>query len=327
MKAIASRLSSLRSFDEGKTDWAKATSKLLLPIVFVAWFIFLSIASPVFLTTHNLFNVTRQVAVIGILSLGQLLCLITGNFDLSIGAFLGLSGALLAGLSLIFGVPVAFLITLIFTLIWGLTNGFLVTRGRGLSVIVTLSTMYVARGLTLIYTEGHPVINFPMPYGFLGNGNLGSVPWSLITFAVVALIVAYVLRFSPKGRHLYATGGNPDAARVCGVNVKGVTVKVYVAAALCSFLSGIILLGRVASAQPNAGVGLEMDSMATVLIGGAAVSGGSGTVLGTLMGVFMIGLINNGLNLLGVSNFYQYVLKGIIILIAVVVDTLQRRQA
>ncbi len=309
----------------GAIDWPRIASKLLLPTVFVMWLAFLSITSPNFLTPQNLFNVTRQVAVIGILSIGQLLCLITGNIDLSVGTFLGLSGALVAGFSLVFGVPAALAITLLFTLFWGFSNGFLVTRGKGLSVIVTLSTMYIARGLLLIYTDGHPVINFPMPYGFIGSGNLGPIPWSLITFAAVALLVLFVLRFTPMGRHFYATGGNEQAARVCGVNVKTVVIRAYMASALLSFLAGIVLLGRIASAQPTAGMGLELDSIAAVLIGGASVSGGAGGVIATVIGIFLLGFISNGLNLLGVSSFYQFVFKGIIILLAVLIDNLQRR--
>ena len=300
-------------------------SRLILPLVLVVWLVFLSVKSPVFLTSQNLFNVTRQVAVVGILSLGQLLCLLTGNIDLSIGSFLGLFGAILAGLSLGLGLGPAIALALLMAVVWGLTNGLLVSRGRGISVIITLSTMYIARGITLIYTDGHPIINFAMPYEFLGAGNIGPVPWSLVTFASVAVIIGFVLRFAGVGRHLYAVGGNRDAARVCGINITGVTIGVFISSALLTALASIVLLGRVASAQPNAGLGMELDSIAAVLIGGASVSGGAGGVIGTLIGVFMLGFINNGLNLLGVSGFYQYVFKGMIILLAVLVDALQRR--
>ncbi|MCC6189417.1 MAG: ABC transporter permease, partial [Anaerolineales bacterium] len=289
-------------------------SRLILPAVLVAWLVFLSLRSPVFLTSQNLFNVTRQVAVIGILALAQLLCLLTGNIDLSIGSFLGLFGALLAGLSLQWGFGPAFTAALLVALAWGLANGFLVSRGPGISVIITLSTMYIARGITLIYTDGHPFILFPMPYEFLGAGNVGPVPWSLITLVAAALVIDFVLRSTAAGRHLYATGGNREAARVCGIDLTRITLGVFVSSALLTALAALVLLGRVASAQPNAGVGMELDSIAAVLIGGASVSGGAGGVVGTLIGVFMLGFINNGLNLLGVSGFYQYVFKGLIIL-------------
>jgi ribose transport system permease protein len=287
-------------------------SRLILPAVLVAWLVFLSLRSPVFLTSNNLFNVTRQVAVIGILS---------------IGSYLGLFGALLGGLSLQWGFWPALGLSLAVALAWGLTNGLLVSRGVGISVIITLSTMYIARGLTLIYTDGHPFILFPMPYEFLGAGNVGPVPWSLITLTGLAVIIGFVLRYTPVGRHLYAVGGNRAAARVCGINLTHITLGVFVSSALLTSLASIVLLGRVASAQPNAGVGMELDSIAAVLIGGASVSGGAGGVVGTLIGVFMLGFINNGLNLLGVSGFYQYVFKGLIILLAVLVDTLQRRNS
>ena len=302
-------------------------ARLMLPLIFVSWFVFLSLTSPVFLTWLNLFNVTRQVAVIGILSLGQLICLVTGNIDLSVGVFLGLSGAVLAGYSLEVGVMPAFLIVVLLTLVWGILNGFLSSRGAAsISVIVTLSTMFVARGITLIFTEGKPFVGFPMPYAFLGQGNLGPVPWALIVFAITALFTHFLLQNTPFGRHLYALGGNRQAAVIAGININLTTIIVFIFTALFSFMGTIILLGRVASAQANAGYGMEMDSIAAVLIGGASVSGGRGKVLPTLLGVFMLGFINNGLNLLGISSYYQYIFKGMIILIAVVVDQVVQRK-
>jgi ribose transport system permease protein len=300
-------------------------SKLILPLVFLGWLVFLSISAPAFLTWQNLSNVSRQVAVVGLLSLGQFAVMLTGNIDLSSAALMGLFGAVLAGQSKVMPFPVALGLALGLVLIWGLANGFLVTRGKNISVIVTLSTMYVAQGLLLIYTKGRPVILFPMPYEFLGIDSLGPIPWSLVTFASVAIVMGLVLRHAPVGRHIYAVGGNREAARVCGIDVKKLIVGVYVASAMIASLAGMVLLGRVASAQPNAGAGMELDSIAAVLIGGASVSGGYGTVLGTIVGVFILGFINNGLNLLGVSGYYQYVFKGAIILIAVLVETLQRR--
>ncbi len=311
--------------EESRHDLRRRISKLILPIVFIAWLAFLSSTSPVFLTWRNLSNVSRQVAVVGLLSLGQLLVILTGNLDLSSASFMGLLGAVLADLSKGMSFPVALGMALILALVWGLSNGYLVTRGKNISVIVTLSTMYIAQGLLLIYTQGQPVILFPMPYEFLGIGSLGSIPGSLIAFMIVALIIAIGLRFTPVGRHIYATGGNREAARVCGIDVNRLVIGVYIASAMIASLASLILLSRVASAQPNAGVGMELDSIAAVLIGGASVSGGYGTVLGTLVGVFFLGFINNGLNLLGVSGYYQYVFKGAIILVAVLVETLQRR--
>lgn len=306
-------------------DLPSLGARLLLPSFFVAWIIFLSITSPVFLTSQNIFNVTRQVAVIGILSMGQLMCIITGNIDLTVGAFLALFGVILGGLSLILGAPLAIIIALIMALGWGFLNGFLVTRGEGIAVIVTLSTMFIARGLTLLYTRGKPVILFPIPYAFIGQEDLGPIPWSLITFAAVALVVHYLLQYLPKGRHLYAIGGNKEAATVCGIAVKKRIIEVYVGSALLSALGSMVLIGRIESAHPNAGYFIELDSIATVLIGGASISGGRGAVFTTIIGVFILGFINNGLNLLGVSSYYQQVFKGIIILVAVLVDQMSGR--
>jgi ribose/xylose/arabinose/galactoside ABC-type transport system permease subunit len=301
-------------------DLLNLAARLMLPAFFVIWFLFLSITSPVFLTSRNVFNVTRQVAVIGILSMGQLLCMITGNIDLTVGAFLALFGVVLGELSLSLGPVPAIILSLTMALIWGLINGFLVTRGVGISVIVTLSMMYIARGATLLLTLGKPVILFPIPYAFIGQDDLGPVPWSLITFLGVAIVIYFILQYTPVGRHLYSIGGNREAAKVCGVKVNKVTLGVYVGSALLSALGSIVLIGRIKSAHPNAGYFMELDSIATVLIGGASVSGGRGGVITTIIGIFILGFINNGLNLLGVSSYYQYVLKGFIILLAVMVD-------
>lgn len=302
----------------------RRVSSLVVPIVFLGWLVFLAVSTPVFLTWQNLSNVSRQVTVVGLLALGQFLCILTGNLDLSSAALMGLTGAILAGLSKQVPFGYALGAALLVSLAWGFGNGFLVTRGRNISVIVTLSTMYIAQGLLLIYTRGRPVILFPMPYEFLGVGSLGPVPWSLVVLAVAALALGMVLHLTPLGRHLYAVGGNREAARVCGIPVKRLVIGVYVVNALIATLAGMVLLSRVASAQPNAGAGMELDSIAAVLIGGASVSGGYGTVVGTVIGVFMLGFINNGLNLLNVSGYYQYVLKGAIILVAVLVEALQR---
>ena len=311
--------------DQPRRDLARRLSTLILPLVFLAWLTFLAVSTPAFLTWQNLSNVSRQVAVVGLLSLGQFVCMLTGNLDLSIAGIMGLFSAVLAGTSKEASFPIALALGLLLSLVWGLSNGFLVTRGKNISVIVTLSTMYVAQGLLLIYTRGRPVILFPMPYEFLGVGSLGPLPWSLIAFALVAVVIALVLRYAPVGRHLYAVGGNQEAARVVGISVKRLIFGVYVSSAMIASLAGVVLLGRVASAQPNAGAGMELDSIAAVLIGGASVSGGYGTVAGIIIGVFILGFINNGLNLLGVPGYYQYVFKGAIILIAVLVETLQRR--
>jgi ribose transport system permease protein len=317
--------SSETSQESSQHDLGRRLSKYILPFVFLAWLVFLTINVPAFLTWQNLSNVSRQVAVVGLLSLGQLAVILTGNIDLSSASLMGLFGAVLAGQSKEMPFPIALGIGLTLALIWGFANGYLVTRGKNISVIVTLSTMYIAQGLLLIYTQGRPVILFPMPYEFLGIGSVGPFPWSLITFTFVALILAYFLRYTPVGRHVYAVGGNREAARVCGIDVKKLIIGVYVTSAVIASLAGMILLSRVASAQPNAGMGMELDSIAAVLIGGASVSGGYGSVPGTVIGVFMLGFINNGLNLLGVSGYYQYVFKGAIILIAVIVETLQNR--
>ncbi len=300
-------------------------ARSILPIMLLVAVLALAMASPVFLTAANLFNIAKQVASVGILSLGLLICIIGGNIDLSVGSTIGLTGALLGGLSIRYGVPWAFVVMVLVTIAVGLVNGALVASGKGLSVIVTVSTTSILRGLTYLYTDGKPIILFPMPYAFLGSGELGPVPWPVIILLTASLITHLVLNNTVWGRNLYSIGGNPEACRLSGIKVRTYVIGQFVAAAGFAALSSLVLLARVYSAQPNAGLGMEMDAISAVLIGGASLSGGTGSVGGTLLGLFMLGLINNGLNLLGVSSFYQYILKGSIILVAVLADQVRRK--
>jgi ribose transport system permease protein len=285
----------------------------------------LTLFSDHFMTFQNLSNVLRQVATLAIISVGLLTTVTTGKVDLTIGAFSGLTGALFAGWSIQFGVVPALLMGFGIAVLWGLINGFLVTRGKSLDVIVTLAMMMIAQGLTLLYTNGRPVIGFPEEMRFLGNADVAGIPMLVIVAVLMMLIIHIVLHYTVFGRELYAIGGNLEAARLSGIPANRRIISAYVISALLSALAGLVMIGRVASAQPTAGVGDEFTAVGAVLIGGASMSGGVGSVPGTLAGVLILGMISNGLNLLHVNPYFQYVVRGLIILFAILMDQFGRK--
>lgn len=289
-------------------------------LILIAFALILSLLTDRFLTPRNLLNVAKQSSILGLISLGVLIVLITGNVDLTVGAFLGLSGALLAGWSIQYGVILGLLMGIAVALGVGVLNGFLATRGKGLSVIVTLAMLITFEGITLLYTGGRPIIGFPEAMRFLGGTSLGPIPWPVIVALAASVLIYVTLSYTTFGRQLYAIGGNPEAARLSGVPVKLRIIQTFVISATLSALGGLVLIGRVASAQPTAGVGDELNAVGAVLIGGASLNGGSGSVTGTLAGVLILGMISNGLNLLHVNPFYQYVVRGLIILFAILMD-------
>ncbi len=294
-------------------------------IILIVFAIALSLLSDRFLTIQNLSNVMRQIATLAIISVGLLTTVVTGKVDLTIGAFSGLVGALFAGWSIQFGIFPALVMGFGFAMVWGLINGFLVTRGKSLDVIVTLSMMMIAQGMTLLYTNGRPVIGFPDEMRFLGNVDISGFPMLVIVAILMMIIIHIILRYTVFGRELYAIGGNPEAARLSGIPANWRIIIAYMISAVLSALAGLILIGRVASAQPTAGVGDEFTAVGAVLLGGASMSGGIGTVAGTLAGVLILGMISNGLNLLHVNPYFQYVVKGLIILFAILMDQFGRK--
>jgi len=287
----------------------------------------LSLATESFLTVSNLTNVARQVSINGILAVGVTFVLLTGGVDLSLGSVVALSGVVCAtfahpsadGHPLF--LPVA--AGLLTGAACGLVNGGLVTKGNVAPFIVTLGMMTVARGLALIVSGGRPVADMSERLTALA-GDVGGVPIPLLFFAAVALAAWAFLRRFRLGRHVYAVGGNEQAARAAGISVGRVKLFVYVLCGLMAGLAGVVLAARITTGQPNAGVAYELDAIAAVVIGGTSLSGGIGSVAGTVLGVILIGVINNGLDLMSVSSYYQQVVKGVIIVGAVWLD---RRQA
>ena len=296
---------------------------LLLVILIVG--IALSLLTDTFLSVANFTNVARQISINGILAVGVTFVLLTAGVDLSLGSVVALSGVACAtfahpGDHSVF-VPIA--VGLLTGAACGLVNGVLVTRGGVAPFIVTLGMMTIARGLALIVSGGRPVADMSNELSALAGDFLG-VPIPVLCFAGVAFAAWFFLRNFRLGRHIYAVGGNENAARAAGVPVEKVKLFAYGLCGLLTGLAGVVLAARITTGQPNAGQAYELDAIAAVVIGGTSLAGGVGTITGTLLGVLLIGVINNGLDLMGVSSYYQAVIKGVIIVGAVWLD---RRQA
>ncbi|MFL2123010.1 ribose ABC transporter permease [Marinilactibacillus psychrotolerans] len=276
-----------------------------------------------FISPTNLLNLLRQVSVNALIAFGMTFVIITGGIDLSVGSTLALSGALTAGI-LAAGVPpvVAIFAGLLIGAALGLLNGIVITKGKVAPFIATLATMTIFRGLTLVYTEGNPITGFSDDFTFLffGRGYLFGIPFPVVLMAIAFGILFVLLHKMTFGRKTFAIGGNENASYIAGIKSDRVKYTVYAISGMMSALAGLILTSRLNSAQPTAGTAYELDAIAAVVIGGTSLAGGKGRIVGTLIGALIIGTLNNGLNLLGVSSFYQQVVRGIVIIIAVLLD-------
>lgn len=285
----------------------------------------LAVATPNFLTTANLINVTRQISLNGILAVGVTFVLLTGGVDLSLGSVVALSGVIAASFAHPGEYPavVAVLMGILTGMACGATNGLVITRGGVAPFVVTLGTMTVARGLALIASDGKPVSNMSPELTRLA-GNVLGLPIPVLILVVVSLASGAFLANTRLGRHIYAVGGNENAARAAGINVHRVKTFAYTLCGAMAGLAGVVLAARITTGQPNAGIAYELDAIAAVVIGGTSLSGGVGGIRGTLLGALLMGVINNGLDLLNVPSYYQQIVKGIIIVGAVWLDRRQR---
>jgi len=287
----------------------------------------LSILSPVFFTLNNIINVIRQTSIYGIMAVGMTFVILTGGIDLSVGSVLAVSGAICAGM-LKAGNPIILVIlaTLGVGVGCGLVTGLFVTKARITPFVVTLGMMSIARGLALIYTRGYPISGFSPTFRLIGGGYILGIPIPIIIFLVVVIIAYIVLMQTKLGRYTYAIGGNEETVRLSGINSDFFKTLVYVISGSTAALSALILTSRLNSAEPIAGTGYELDVIAAVVIRGASLSGGRGSVWGTFIGALLIGVINNGMNLLGISPYFQQVVKGLIIIGAVWLDQLRAKE-
>jgi len=282
--------------------------------------IVISLITPRFLSFGNVKNVLTQVSVNAVIAIGMSFVILTGGIDLSVGSILAVSGAVAASIIKSTGnVFLAIIVALAIGSVIGLINGVLVSKGRIQAFIVTLATMTIFRGITYVYTNGTPISGLGQSFSSIGNKTILGLPVPVVFMAIVFGIAFYILSQTRYGRYVYALGGNEDSARLSGINTDKIKTLVYVISGAAAALSGIIVTSRIGSASPNAGVGFELDAIAAVVVGGTSLSGGEGSVGGTIIGALIIGVLSNGLNLINVSPFYQAIVKGLVILLAVMV--------
>ncbi len=308
-----------------KYNFKKAGSFLTKYGIYFAFLlltVILSIISPPFLTPSNIINILRQISVNGIIAVGTTFVIITAGIDLSVGSLVALSAVVATSFahpgSFPWIVPVLF--GLLVGLACGVINGVLVAKNRLTPFIVTLGMMTAARGAALVYTNGRPIINLSNAYNEIGGGYFLGIPLPVIIFLFVIIFFAFLLHYTRFGRYVYAIGGNELAAKVSGINTDKILIAVYAIGGLTAGLAGIVLSSRVMSASPAIGEGYELDAIAAVVIGGTSLMGGAGTIAGTVVGALIIGVMNNGLDMLNVSSYWQAIVKGLIIILAVLLD-------
>ena len=282
--------------------------------------------TPHFLTVSNLLNIAQQTSINAIVAVGMTYVILSGGIDLSVGSIVALSGVVL-GLVLQNGTPTlaGVAAALLAGVACGLVNGALVSWGGLPPFIVTLGTMSIARGAALLVTEGRPVSGFDAPFRSVATGEVAFIPAPVVVMALIYALAHLVLTQTTFGRYVYAIGGNEEATRLSGVAIRFHKTMVYAVSGLMSALAAIILTARLNSAQPIAGMMYELDAIAATVIGGTSLMGGEGTLVGTLVGALIMGVLRNGLNLLGVSSFLQQIVIGSVIIGAVLVDTLLKR--
>ncbi|KGR89352.1 sugar ABC transporter permease [Ureibacillus massiliensis 4400831 = CIP 108448 = CCUG 49529] len=315
---------------EKKATWKKIMSKFGSLLALLILVLVLSFATDKFFTVNNLMNIARQSSINALLAVGMLLPILTAGIDLSVGSILALSIMIMGIVSVNMTLHplLGILACLVIGAGFGLLNGVLLTKLRlPHPFISTLGTMNIARGIALIITGAAPIAGFPFLIQYVGSEFIGPIPISFLLVIVVYIIFHVFLTRTQTGRYIYAIGGNKEAARLSGINVDRVLIIVYTLSGLMAGLAGLVMVGRVNSAFPLAGMSYELDAIAAVIIGGASFFGGVGTVWGTLIGALIIAVLRNGLNLLNVSSDFQMAVVGFVIIAAVYVDVLRQRKA
>ena len=311
-----------------KLDISRIMRSYGIVIAFLIICVLMTILSPVFLTVTNILNVVRQTSIFGVMAIGMTFVILTGGIDLSVGSILAVAGAIAAGmLKGGAGIVPVVLLALVIGTGCGLANGLFITLGRIAPFVVTLGMMSIARSLTLIYTKGYPISGFTGPFRFIGGGDIVSIPFPIIVFLLTVVVAWLILTQTRLGRYTYAIGGNEETVKLSGINSDFYKTIVYVISGITAAMSALILTSRLNSAEPVAGQGYELDVIAAVVIGGTSLNGGRGSVWGTLIGALLIGVINNGMNLLGISPYFQLLVKGLIIIGAVLLDRLRQEPA
>ena len=291
------------------------------PLTLALMMIIMSLLTDRFLTLDNLFTVLRQVSTNGIIAFGMTMVIITGGIDLSVGSVVAFSGTLACGfIEGGMSIAAALFLAVLISAVFGLLNGILITKAKMPPFIVTLASMQIIRGCAYLYSGGMPIRAIDSSFNRIGNGYLWVFPIPVIIFFVVGVCFYFLLHKTTFGIHVLSVGGNRNCAVFSGVNADRVQLIVYVISGICAAISGIIMAARMYSGQPTSGDGAEMDAIASAVLGGTAFAGGKGTIAGTFIGILIIGCMNNGLNILNVSSYYQLLIKGVIILLAIYLE-------
>jgi ribose transport system permease protein len=311
-----------------KLGWGKrggfSLKKYGLMIGFVFISVIISIVTPNFLSSTNILNILRQSSIVGVMAIGTTFVIIGGGFDISVGSLLALTAAMSLKLQQVLPWYVVAALVLLAGAFFGLVNGLLTAKLHIVAIITTLGTMTILRGLTYLYTGGYPVVGDSEAFKFIGAGYLGPIPFPILIFLSMVLLWQFILSKTTLGRYACAVGGNKETTRLSGVAVDFYHVMTFVIGGLMAALAGIIYASRLNSATPLAGQGYELDAIASCVIGGTSVSGGEGSIVGTMIGVLLLNVVNNMFNLLGIQVYVQYLIKGVIILTVVGFDSYAR---
>ena len=305
-------------------QWSTVATLLGL---YAALIVALSLLSPYFLSVNNFLNILLSVAIIGIISIGMTMLMVSGGLDLSVGGVVALVGVIIAGLSERIGVNGAVGMALLVGVLVGLINGFATTWVGINPLIATLATLSLSRGLAFVFSGGLTQVVLDEGFGFWGRESRLGVPVPVIIYLALFAVGFVVLRYTTFGRAIYAIGGNPQASRLASVRVKRIQRIVYLLCALGAAVGGVVLTSQLAAGAPQAATGIELSVIAAVILGGTSLAGGSGSMIGTLLGVLIMGTLNNGLTLLSVDAYYQEIVRGLVLLLAVALDQLRKRDA
>lgn len=297
-------------------------------VVMIVLFVFFTVASNKFCTTSNLLNIVRQVAVLGIASVGMTMVILTGGIDLATGSIITFINIITAYFMVNMGMNMwlAIIISLAVSTLIGLLNGLIIANLGMPALIVTFATQTIFEGLAYMICSGIPIFGFSVDFAFIGQGYMGPIPFPIIILIIAFLVGGFILTKAYFGRYIYAVGGNEEASELSGIRVKNVKCMVYALSGLFAGIAGIVMLSRTNSGQPTAGKGYEFDVITAVVLGGISVNGGSGKISNVLAGVFIIGMLNNGMVILDVSAYMRMVVKGVILLLAVGFDCYQKRR-
>ena len=309
-----------------RTYLADSKQQLIALACLVAVVIVLSFLSEYFFTANNLFNIGKQASINLIIGLGMTLVIISAGIDLSVGSLLALTISIMAVLNVVHDVNIvlAGFLAVGATVITGMINGLVIQYGKVPAFITTLGMMGVARGVVLLISRGNPSMSFPEEFLWIADGLVLGIPFPIFLSIILAVLVSFLLKYTRLGRGIYAIGGNEEAARLSGINIAFVRIATYTLCGLCCALGGIIYAARVGAAPPSAGIGYELNAIAAVIIGGTALNGGQGKVLGTVIGALLMAVIANGLNIIEVDPYWQSIVIGAIIVIAVMMSNLRK---